>query len=58
VIEMTIEEWGNAIFTKKFKVLNIQYDLGMTIVLDVKTDIKYTAVYNGKTMQLEVTHDE
>ncbi|GAG99198.1 unnamed protein product [marine sediment metagenome] len=45
---------------KKFKVLNINYDGGYTIVLDILTDITYSATYDKKTMllELEELHDE
>lgn len=52
---MTIDEWGNVIFNKIFKVLHIDFDNGTTVVLDTLTDITYSVTYNGKTMRMELT---
>lgn len=52
--ELTLNEWGNAIFTKQFTVLHVYYDRGVTVILDTKTDIMYSVTYNTITMKLEL----
>lgn len=44
--EMTIEEWGNAIFSKIFNVLYVNYDEGATIVFDTLTTTTYSVTYD------------
>lgn len=50
--EMTIEEWGNAIYSKIFKVLYIEYERGMTTVFDTLTDTTYNVTFDSEKQKL------
>lgn len=50
--KMTVEEWGNAIFSKVFKVLYVNYDDGATIVFDTQTDTTYSVTFDDKKQKL------
>ena len=56
--EMTVDEWGNKIFSKAFIVKMINYDDGETIVYDTIEKITYSATYNGKNIILKALDDE
>jgi hypothetical protein len=49
---MTIEEWGNAIYSQTFKVLYIEYDRGMTRILDTTTNTVYSVTYDNEKQKL------
>ena len=50
--EMTIDEWGNAIFSKIFNVLYVKYDEGTTIVFDTLTNITYSVTFDSEKQKL------
>ena len=50
--EMTIDEWGNAIFSKIFNVLYVKYDEGATIVFDTLTNITYSVTFDSEKQKL------
>lgn len=58
--EMTIDEWGNAIFGKIFNVLYVKYNEGTTIVFDTLTNTTYSVTFDGKKQKLilEEINDE
>ena len=55
--EMTVEEWGNAIFNKIFTVVGVKYEQATTTVYDTLTGKTYNATYNEKTKKLELEEE-
>jgi len=45
--EMTLEEWGNRIFEKLYVVLDFDYDMGKTWVLNTKDGRVYEITYDS-----------
>jgi len=52
--EMTVDDWGELIFNKIFKVIYINYETATTTVLDTLTDTTYNVTYNIKTGKMEL----